>query len=117
MSRPGEGEGFAAAVPPGSPWRNAVSPAVFLTVSTIRPIRLARRVAAPLWVGAGDRDVSVPARSVRRLAELAPRGELQRYPYDHFGAFAGDRPARVAADHAAFLRRAGVVLSAGPASG
>jgi hypothetical protein len=59
----------------------------------------------PLWVGLGEADVSVSAKAVQRLAERAPRGELHRYPYDHFGAFLGDGPELVAADQVDFLRR------------
>lgn len=109
MTLPGEADGFAASVPPGSPWRNEISPAVFLSVATIRPVTKARRLRVPLWVGLGERDVSVSARAVRRLADRAPQGELHRYPYDHFGAFLGDGPERVATDQVDFLRRHGLL--------
>lgn len=105
MTLPGEADGFASAVPEGSPWRNEISPAVFLSVATIRSVTKAGRLRVPLWVGLGEQDVSVSARAVQRLAERAPRGELHRYPYDHFGAFVGEGPARVAADQIDFLRR------------
>lgn len=105
MTLPGEADGFFASVPGGSPWRNEISPAVFLSVATIRPVRKAGRLRAPLWVGLGERDVSVSARAVQKLARRAPQGELHRYPYDHFGAFLGEGPARVAADQIDFLRR------------
>ncbi len=111
MTLPGEADGFAAAVPPDSPWRNEVSPGVFLTVGLHRPLARARRLRAPLWVGVGERDVSVSRRAVERLAERAPKGELQRYPYDHFGAFLGDGPARVAGDQVEFLRRRELLAS------
>lgn len=108
MNLPGECDGFAAAVAPASPWRNEISPAVFLIIAALRPVRYARRIDAPLWVGLGDRDVTVSQQQVERLAERAPRGELQRYDWDHFGPFIGDGPARVAADQIAFLARQGV---------
>ncbi|MCW3030619.1 MAG: alpha/beta hydrolase [Solirubrobacterales bacterium] len=112
MTLPGEADGFAAAVPAGSPWRNEISPAVFLTVGLHRPLAVARKLRAPLWVGLGERDVSVAGRSVRRLAERAPRGELHNYPYDHFGAFVGDGPERVAVDQVEFLVRNGLLSPA-----
>jgi alpha-beta hydrolase superfamily lysophospholipase len=112
MTLPGEADGFAAIVPDGSPWRNEISPAVFLTVSLLRPVTRAAQLRAPLWVGLGERDVSVSKRAVQRLATRAPRGELHRYPYDHFGAFHGDGPARVAADQVEFLRRQGLLAPA-----
>jgi dienelactone hydrolase len=109
MTLPGEADGFAAAVPPGSPWRNEISPAIFLTVALHRPLARAGSVRAPLWVGLGERDVSVSARAIEQLAERAPDAELHRYPYEHFGAFAGDGPERVATDQIDFLRRRGLL--------
>jgi pimeloyl-ACP methyl ester carboxylesterase len=109
MTLPGEADGFAAAVPEGSPWRNEVSPAVFLSVATIRPVTKARRLDMPVWVGLGEADVSVSRKAVERLAGRAPRGELHRYPYDHFGAFLGEAPARVAGDQVDFLRRSSLL--------
>jgi uncharacterized protein len=112
MALPGEADGFAATVPDGSPWRNEISPAVFLTVSLIRPVARASRLGMPLWVGLGERDISVSASALEKLAARAARGELHRYPYDHFGAFLGDGPARVAADQIDFLRRQGLLAPA-----
>jgi uncharacterized protein len=109
MTLPGEADGFAASVPDGSPWRNEISPGVFLTVAMHRPLAKARDLRAPLWVGLGEQDVSVSERSVERLAQRAPDSELHRYPYDHFGAFLGDGPARVAGDQVDFLRRRGLL--------
>ncbi len=108
MTLPGEAEGFARAVAPSSPWQSRISPAIFLTVATIRPVRLAPRIRMPLWVGLGERDVTVPGRAVERLAARAPRGTLARYPYDHFGPLIGEAPGRVAADQVAFLRAHGL---------
>lgn len=109
MTLPGEAVGFATAVPADSPWRNEISPAVFLSVARIRPVTKAAKLRMPLWAGLGEQDVSVSARAVQRLAERAPQGELHRYPYDHFGAFHGNGPARVAADQLDFLRRNGLL--------
>ncbi len=108
MTLPGEAIGFAAAVHEGSPWRNEISPGLFLTVGLLRPLSRARRIACPLWVGLGERDISVHGPSVERLAERAPRGELHRYDADHFDPFVGELPARIAAGQVAFLRRTGL---------
>ena len=105
MTLPGEADGFAATVPPGSPWRNEISPGIFASVAFVRPLTRARRIACPLWVGLGERDVSVHAGSVAALAERAPRGELHRYDVDHFGAFHGADHEQVVADQVDFLRR------------
>ncbi|HXD54249.1 MAG TPA: alpha/beta fold hydrolase [Solirubrobacteraceae bacterium] len=112
MTLPGEADGFAAAVPDGSPWRNEISPAVFLTVPLHRPLRHARAMRAPVWLGLGTKDVSVSAKAIERFAARAPDAELERYPYDHFGAFLGDGPDRVASDQVSFLRRHGILAGA-----
>ena len=116
MTLAGEADGFAAAVPAGSPWRNEISPAVFLSVAMHRPLAKAGRIAGPVWVGLGEQDISVSKRAVERLAERLPRGELHRYPYDHFGAFLGDGPARVAVEQIDFLRRRGLLAPAAVAA-
>jgi dienelactone hydrolase len=108
MTLPGEAEGFARVVPPGSPWRNAMSAGVFFTGGTFRPVTRAARVTQPLWVSIGDRDVSAPRRAIARLVERAPRAELHRYPFDHFDALVGEGLDRVAADQVAFLCRTGL---------
>jgi pimeloyl-ACP methyl ester carboxylesterase len=99
MTLPGEADGFARTVAAGSPWRNEISPGVFTKIATHRPLAKAGRVACPLWVGLGERDITVDRASV---------GELHRYPYDHFDPFVGDAPARIADDQVAFLARAGL---------
>lgn len=105
MNLEGEARGFAAVVSPNSPWRNSISPGLFSTLATHRPLRLAPRIAHPLWVGLGERDISVDSASVERLAREAPSGELHRYGVDHFEPFTAEWPARIAADQIAFLRR------------
>jgi dienelactone hydrolase len=109
MPFPGEAEGFAAVVPPGSPWRNEISPGVFATIAFHRPVSKAAKVGCPLWVGLGERDISVSGKAIERLAARAPRAELHRYPYSHFEVFLGDGPGRVTADQVDFLRRTGVL--------
>jgi dienelactone hydrolase len=95
MTLPGEADGFDAIVAQGSPWRNEISPAIFLTVALHRP----------LWLGLGEQDVSVSRSAIERLAQRARRAELKRYPYDHFGAFLDDAPQRVVGQQIDFLRR------------
>jgi pimeloyl-ACP methyl ester carboxylesterase len=109
MAFRGEGDGFAAIVPAGSPWRNEISPGVFLTVALHRPVAKARKVTCPLWVGVGEQDISVSGKAAVRLADRAPKGELHRYPYDHWQPYLGDAPGRIAADQIDFLRRVGLL--------
>lgn len=105
MNLPGEAQGFRRAVPEGSPWRNQISPGVFLTVATHRPVRHAAKIRIPLWVGLGERDVSVSNRAVERLAQRAPQGELHRYDVDHFEPFVGADAERIAGDQVEWLGR------------
>lgn len=105
MALPGEAEGFAAVVPPGSPWRNEITPGVFLTVALHRPLAKARKVTCPMWLGLGEHDISVSGKALQRLAARAPKAELHRYPYDHWQPCTGDAPDRIAADQIDFLRR------------
>jgi uncharacterized protein len=112
MTLPGEADGFHAVVPEGSPWRNEISPAIFLTVAMHRPVARARQIGTPVWLGLGERDVSVSAKAIERFARRAPSCELKRYPYDHFGAFLGDGPELVAGDQIDFLRRQGLLSGA-----
>ena len=112
MTLRGEADGFAAAVPAGSPWRNEISPAVYLSVGMHRPVRRAKALRSPVWLGLGEQDVSVSARAIEAFAARAPKAELQRYPYDHFGAFLGDGPDRVAGAQIDFLARQGLLAGA-----
>lgn len=113
MTLPGEAAGFAAVTPPDSPWRNELSPAVFVDALRCRPVAPASRIRCPLWVGLGERDRSVDHAVIRELARRAPAAELRTYPYDHFDAFLGEEPGRVATDQLAFLARAlGAVVGA-----
>ncbi|CAB4903156.1 unannotated protein [freshwater metagenome] len=109
MTLPGEQEGFAAAAaasPAGSPWQDAISPGVFASVAFHRPVRHAARITTPLWVGLGERDVSVSNAAVRELARKAPRGELHTYDADHFEPFYDPEIAgTISADQVAFLER------------
>jgi dienelactone hydrolase len=112
MTLPSEADGFAAVVPAGSPWRNEISPAIFLTVGLHRPLRRAASIHSPVWLGLGEQDVTVSAKAIERFAQRAPAAELARYPYDHFGAFIGDAPQRVASDQIDFLSRQGLLAPA-----
>jgi alpha/beta superfamily hydrolase len=105
MPFPGEADGFAAALGRGSPWVNAITPGVFLTVGMFRPVARARRITPPLWVGRCADDITVDAGAVARLAERAPQGELHDFPGDHFAPFSGEVTASVRDSQLEFLER------------
>ncbi|MCW2799830.1 MAG: alpha/beta hydrolase [Aeromicrobium sp.] len=108
MAFEGEAEGFAASAPTTSPWRNEISPGIFATVALHRPVRKASRLGMPVWVGLGERDITVSGKAIERLAAKAPRAELHRYDVDHFEPFYGADPAAIAADQAEWLTRTGL---------
>ncbi|MGA8257680.1 MAG: alpha/beta hydrolase [Nocardioides sp.] len=112
MALTGEADGFAAVVPAGSPWRNEVSPALFVSVPVHRPYRRTKRLTCPAWFGLGERDITVHAPSIVAAADRAPRGELVRYPeHDHWTPFVGDAGTRIAEDQLAFLHQSGLLPS------
>ncbi|MGE4428175.1 MAG: alpha/beta hydrolase [Solirubrobacteraceae bacterium] len=115
MTLPGEADGFTASIAAGSPWRNEISAGIFATVAMHRPVTVAPKVRCPVWIGLGERDVSVSAPAIERFSERAPRAELRRYDVDHFEPLYGDGPERIADDQAAWLRRT-VVGDGAPAT-
>jgi uncharacterized protein len=97
--------GMAAIRGDTSLWRNEASPRPLLKSAMFRPFRSARRVRCPLLICLGDRDTIAPRRAARFTARHAARGELRRYPIDHFGGFIGRDFDRVATDQLEFLAR------------
>lgn len=108
MTLAGEADGFARAVPAGSPWRNEITPGIFLTVSSFRPVRRARRIPMPLWVGRGDRDITTSGKAIARLATRSSKGELHDYPSDHFDVLLQPLAGQVGNDMVSFLRSSGL---------
>lgn len=109
MNLLGEYDGFHAAATAGSPWRNEISPAVFLTVPLFRPWRKAAKIGVPTWVGRFDGDLSVDGAAIDKLVARAPHAELHEFRGDHFDPFhvtAGtDGPEQVIAAQLEFLAR------------
>ncbi len=86
-------------------WRNEVTMDYGGMPALYRPVRQATRIQAPVLVQLGERDAMAPRRAVERTAARAPRGELKRYPIDHFGCFWPEHIDEVAGDQVDFLRR------------
>ncbi len=107
MSFAGEQEGFAEAVADDSPWEDRISPGIYATVAVHRPVRRAGSIRCPLWVGIGDRDITVDRAAAIRLAERAPRGEAHHYPMEHFEPLTPEGLEAILPDQLAFLERLG----------
>ncbi len=105
LTAPEAEPGFRAIVGADSRWRNAVAARVLLRLVAWRPVRAAGRVSCPLFVCVCERDATTPPGGAIRMAELAPRGELARYPIGHFDIYEGEPLRRAVADQIAFLAR------------
>lgn len=103
MAFTGEAAGFAACT--SSAWINEASPGAFATIATHRPVTKAKRLGMPVWVGLGQKDITVSGRAIEKLAAAAPNAELHRYDIAHFEPFHGKDPAVIAADQADWLKR------------
>jgi alpha-beta hydrolase superfamily lysophospholipase len=87
-------------------WQNEASMAWWeVPRSPYRPFREASRIGAPVLVQLGERDAMAPRRAVELSAARAPRGELRRYPIDHFGCFWPEHIDELADDQVEFVRR------------
>ena len=102
MTAPQAVPGFAAIAPHGSRWENRVAARIMLSLTFYRPVRNAAKLRMPLLVSVCDEDQITPPEPAARVAELAPRGELVRYPYGHFDVYEDAKPK---ADQVAFLSR------------
>ncbi len=86
-------------------WRNEVVTDLDYPMPLYRAYRRAARIDAPVLVQLGEHDRLAPRRAVEQAARRAPRGELKRYPIDHFGCFWPEHIAKVAGDQIDFLNR------------
>lgn len=106
MTAPGAEAGCRALFPPDYPWRNEVAARILLATGFYLPGRQAKRLRCPLLVQVADGDSTTPPGPAVRAARHAPRGELRRYPGDHFEVYVGEPFERVVADQLDFLERA-----------
>lgn len=103
IAGPGAETAIRHLVPTGVPWRNEVAARVALRVPFDRPGRRAARIRCPLLVAVCEHDAVTPPGPAAAVAAAAPRGELWRYPYQHFEAYSGDGFEAFHADQVAFL--------------
>ena len=95
-----------AALSAGSLWRNEAAPRALLRMLWYRPGNASHRLRMPLLVCIAEGDEATPEAKTRPIAERAPRGELRRYPGDHFAFYLDSEVRRQAlADQIEFLRK------------
>lgn len=101
LTFPGELEGFLSVVTPG--WRNEVHAGLALPLPLWRPVTQAAKLTCPVLIQAGDRDITVSARAIDRLAQRAPRATRKNYDVDHFEPFISSRSTQIIADQVGWL--------------
>ncbi|MEB3069622.1 alpha/beta hydrolase [[Mycobacterium] vasticus] len=102
MTFPGEFAGFRSIAAPD--WRNEVYAGVTRSLPFWRPVARARKLNCPALIQAGERDTSVSARAIARLAQRAPRATLKNYDVNHFQAFNATHSPQIITDQADWLR-------------
>jgi uncharacterized protein len=88
----------------GNGWCNEISSSGLWGVARYRPVRRASQIAAPVLLQLGEKDAMVPLAAIEKTATQAPRGELRRYPIDHFECFWPEHLDLIAADQIKFLQ-------------
>ena len=91
-------------------WRNEVAPRALFGMLRYRPGDEAHRLEMPVLVCVAERDNETPEELTRQIAERAPRGELRRYPGDHFDFYRDPVRQQVLTDQIAFLHEHLTVL-------
>ena len=86
-------------------WRNEVAPRIIFDILRLRPLKVAKKVQAPLLVTIAETDTEAPSYLTRRLAALAPRGETRSYPVTHYEIYRPEIREQVLADQLVFLRK------------
>jgi acetyl esterase/lipase len=86
-------------------WQNEVNTDLDYPLGLYRPVRKASRIRVPVLVQLGEHDRLAPRRGVVGTASRAPRGEMRRYPIDHFACFWPEHIDEVADDEVDFLSR------------
>ena len=90
----------------GNGWRNEVDAAgLLIPFARFRPFQKAARIRGPVLVQLGERDRMVALQAIEKATARAPKGQLLRYPMDHFGCFWPEHIEHVAGEQIDFLHR------------
>jgi hypothetical protein len=77
---------------------------LLIPFARFRPVQNAVRIRGPVLVQLGEQDGMVPLAAIEKVSARAPKGELMRYPIDHFGCFWPEHIEHVARDQLVFLQ-------------
>jgi hypothetical protein len=105
MTAPGALEWLARVTPPGVVIRDDVAARVLLQIPLYSPGKRAAEVRCPLLVQVAALDAVTPPEPAEAACRAAARGELIRYPIDHFGIYLDEAFEKGVADQLAFLQR------------
>lgn len=105
MTTAGAVEWLARVTPPGAVIRADVAARVLLQLPFYSPGKRAGAVRCPLLVQVATLDRVAPPGPAEEACRAAPRGELIRYPVDHFDIYLDDAFEQAVADQLAFLAR------------
>ncbi|MBS1226010.1 MAG: alpha/beta hydrolase [Proteobacteria bacterium] len=98
-------EGYHRLIPPGAVWQETVPARILLTLLAYRPVRVARRIQAPVLIIAAEQDSLIPLTATRKTAARIARCQFEVLPVGHFDLYEGPWFERSIALQIAFLRR------------
>lgn len=85
---------------------NEVCARIVIRMDKYHPLHTLGRIRCPVLLQVADKDISLPAKLVERAASvLGARGELHRYPIDHFDVYRADHAERALAVQIDFFTR------------
>ena len=90
MTAPGAEESYAAMIENPSPWQNQIGARIILRIPFYRPTLSARLINSKLLVIVTKKDEICPAAAIRRVADLAPKGEVAEFDAGHFEIYFGE---------------------------
>jgi len=99
-------EGYRRLIPPGAVWQETVPARILLTILGYRPIRIVRRIQAPVLIIAAEQDSLIPLAATRKTAARIAHCQFEALPIGHFDhLYEGPWFERSIALQIAFLRR------------
>jgi pimeloyl-ACP methyl ester carboxylesterase len=98
-------DGYLRLIPPGTVWQETVPARILLAILVYRPVRVVRRIRAPVLIIAAEQDTLIPLTATRRTAARIARCQFELLPVGHFDLFEGPWFERSIALQIAFLRQ------------
>jgi pimeloyl-ACP methyl ester carboxylesterase len=105
LAQPDCYDGYQRLVPAGAVWQEDVPARILLTILGYRPIRVVRRIQAPVLIVAAEHDSLIPFATTRKTAARIARCQFEVLPVGHFDLYQGPWFEQNIALQVAFLRR------------